>query len=405
MNDHLSMKDFNWQFNGKGDFNKIHLLHPYFAKFNPNLPKQLIKIFTNPSDTVLDPFCGCGTTLVEASLLGRKSIGIDANPLGCFITKAKITPIKDNLLSKINSLIENIEEDIDSYYGENKLFKNKREKIIYSYPNFHNRDYWFTDNALNELAIIKAHINNVKNKDYKDFLLLIFSRIIVYSSNQQTESRYKRVDKKRNKKDIFFQYKNTLLKAKEIMSDYTMKRKNVTSSVFFKDSRYINFINDSSIDLIITSPPYLNSWDYGLYHRFRFFWLDLNVHDYEEKEIGKHLRTIEGRSKNDEVERYRVDMSMCLKGFSRVLKKQKYCCIVNANSIVKKKFIDTNKIIINEARKYNLKLVNLVNRKIFGPHHGMHASLNSKKIIVESKKFINKGKTDKQEQILIFMKD
>jgi len=404
MKNHLLIKKFDWQFSGKSDYHEIHLLHPYFAKFNPKLPRQLINILSKQNDTVLDPFCGSGTTLVEATLQGRNAVGIDANPLGCFFTTVKSSSIKNSLLNTINNFLDIVEESIDSYYGENNILKTKQKKINYSYPDFHNRDYWFTENALNELGIIKAHIKTVGDKDLRNFLLLSFSRIILYASNQQTESRYKRVDKKRGKKDIFLQYKKTLLKAKDIMSNYSMKRKNVIVNIFFKDSRYINFIKRSSIDLIITSPPYLNSWDYGLYHRFRFFWLDLNVHEYEEKEIGKHLRTLEGRSKSDEVERYRIDMSMCLKGFSKVLKKNKYCCIVNANSIVKKRFIDTNKILVDEAKKYNLHLVEIMDRKVFGPHYGMHASLNSKKILVESETFVKEGKTNKKEQILVFMK-
>mgnify|MGYP000654459105 CR=1 FL=1 len=54
----------------------VHNYHPYAAKFIPQLPRYLIKKFTNQYDIVLDPFCGSGTAIVEALLLNRKGMGL-----------------------------------------------------------------------------------------------------------------------------------------------------------------------------------------------------------------------------------------------------------------------------------------------------------------------------------------
>lgn len=63
-----------------------HSLHPYPAKFPPQLPKMILAQFGKKGQTVLDPFCGSGTTLVEANLHCLNAIGVDVNGL-CTDTK------------------------------------------------------------------------------------------------------------------------------------------------------------------------------------------------------------------------------------------------------------------------------------------------------------------------------
>jgi len=383
----------------------IHSVHPYFAKFPSSIPNKYISEYSSVGDTVLDPFCGSGTTPVEATLLGRNAIGVDANPLACFIARVKSTPITGRQLKKTTALLREIESDIDAYHEINSLFSNKKVKINYKIPEFHNRDYWFSKSSLNELAIIKAHLMKINDVLLRDFFLLCFSRIIVFSSNQQTESRYKSVDKKRKPKDVFNQFNKIVISLQQVFEDYSQKRSDVNVEIYNSDSRSINFIKSKTVDLVVTSPPYLNSWDYALYHRFRFFWLDMSIQNFENMEIGKHLRALEGRSKADEVERYRIDMGLCLSEAGRVLKRNKHCVIVNANSIVKKKFIDTSKMIVSEAEKHGFKFIDVLDRQVFGPHYGMHASLNAKNIMVEDEHVREEqGNIAKKEQILILKK-
>ena len=70
-----------------------HDLYRYPARFAPVFAREAIQAFTKPTDLVLDPFCGGGTTLVEALALGRRAVGMDINALATFLTRAKTTPI------------------------------------------------------------------------------------------------------------------------------------------------------------------------------------------------------------------------------------------------------------------------------------------------------------------------
>jgi len=118
-----------------------HGYHRYPAKFLPNLVKKLVEERTNKDDTIADLFAGCGTTLVESKIHGRKSIGVDINPVAALITKAKINPIEpDKVEKQFNAIIESF-----NCYDE----KNYENIAV------HDRiDYWFSPKHKKEIAFI-----------------------------------------------------------------------------------------------------------------------------------------------------------------------------------------------------------------------------------------------------------
>ena len=89
---------------------ELHKVHSYTAKLIPQIPKFLIQNFSKKNETVLDPFCGSGTTLIEANILQRNAIGIDINPLAVLISKVRTNNYNLIQLSKaiteINMLVE-----------------------------------------------------------------------------------------------------------------------------------------------------------------------------------------------------------------------------------------------------------------------------------------------------------
>lgn len=79
-----------------------HLIHPYPAKLLRHIPALFVgaKQLSSPGDVVLDPFCGSGTTLLEAQLAGRDAVGVDTNPLACLIAGAKTTRVAPEVLQQ-----------------------------------------------------------------------------------------------------------------------------------------------------------------------------------------------------------------------------------------------------------------------------------------------------------------
>ena len=103
-------EDRNWSFvdiTRKETLYVSHGYHKYPAKFIPQLVRKLINKYSKEDDTVLDPFGGCGTTLVEAKIAGRNSIGTDISRIAVLISRAKTNFINPNYLDKRNLILIN----------------------------------------------------------------------------------------------------------------------------------------------------------------------------------------------------------------------------------------------------------------------------------------------------------
>ncbi len=137
--------DIDFDF-GNGDTMYLtHSLHPYPAKFPPQLPHTIIKQFARERATILDPFCGSGTTLVEARLLGCNAIGVDVNGLSSLLSKVKATPLSEKELAQIGSFL-------DLVNNENRKWEMKRPKI--NVKEIDGLEHWFQLNVAEELTHI-----------------------------------------------------------------------------------------------------------------------------------------------------------------------------------------------------------------------------------------------------------
>jgi site-specific DNA-methyltransferase (cytosine-N4-specific) len=358
-----TIQNSEWEFeNAETDY-LTHNFHSYPAKFIPQIPSKVIGTYSKEGDVVLDPFCGCGGALVEAKLLGRHSVGVDINPLACLVTKVKVTPVSESSLGQIDKLLSNIEIDINSAYGQSQLVHLGKSRFEVS-P-FYNIDKWFQKHVQKELAIIKGNVDSISEKNLKDFCLVAFSSIINRVSNMESETRYACVSKKIAPKKTFELFQAKLKNMASKMREFALRCKDVRTDVYCADARKLDFLKDGSIDLVVTSPPYIYAWDYNLIHRFRLFWLSYSreyIIDLQNKEIGSHLR-LERKQKaaNDPsvaVNDYVSDMSQALSEMSRVCKNGAMCCTVLGSSQLEGKKIEIDKILIDVARKCDFELEN-----------------------------------------------
>ena len=160
-----------------------HGFHKYPAKFIPQIPKWAIEkhLNGNKGKTILDPFCGSGTTMVESLLSEHNGIGLDIDPFSSLISKVKTTPINLKELKEISDWL------VTSIRGEKKGEFN---------PDCGTIKHWFSEDALNKLSIIRTQINlitdkfgeNKSVKDIQELLLICFSSIIRRVSNADNES-------------------------------------------------------------------------------------------------------------------------------------------------------------------------------------------------------------------------
>ena len=361
-----------------------HDIHPYFAKFAPEIPHNLIRKLTEKEETVLDPFCGSGTTLIESLALDRNAVGVDANPLACLIAKVKTTKLQSGDRKIAKKVVEDVSTNINELYGQQTFSQQEFSKP--KLPEFYNRDKWFNENVQQELSIIKERIETVENERVYDLLRLSFSRIIVGVSNQESESRYTAVEKNISNKETVRRFaKRTTETLNRVKSLDANVSETVSAKVVNTDTHTMDNVGDESVDFVVTSPPYLNSWDYGLYHKFRFKWLKMNVDKFNNREIGRHLRR-----KEDKISRYTDDMRDSLSQIEQKMKPGSRCVIVNATGIVDGEYINTNQVLIDEAAFCGLELEDSVSKDVYGPHFGLRAS--------------NGGGKQKQEVLLAFRK-
>lgn len=331
-------KDFTTQY-------LTHTFHSYPARFIPQIPFSFIKLFTKEKETVLDPMCGCGTTLVEAFLNNRNSIGNDFNPLATLITKVKTTLIDENEFRYFNKKLAVMKRYLDLDYRRvderiNNLPNRKVSKI-------------FNKVVISKLESIRETLLEVREEGHND--LFDFGRVALSSTIWSLVENGDGFDVD----DMF------LKKIKSMQNDLNEMAKIIKTipdvKVICGDARKLE-VNTNSIDLIVTSPPYVNALDYYRAHMYNMLWLGMDFDLFRKHEIGGHSHFITNRFRL--LSEYLGDMLRSMIEMNRVLKKDKLCVIVVGNSSLEYELIESHKFFAEMGKKIGFKLIKTIFRNI-----------------------------------------
>jgi DNA modification methylase len=278
-----------------------HKLHSFPAKFPPQLPATFIDHLTDAEQTVLDPMMGSGTTIIESIKKGRNVIGVDLDPLAILMVKVKtqnydkaeLTYIGKKVLKESYHLFDKHKSRVKEIY-ESRFSKKSRRFI----------EYWFSEEKIMELTSLISAIEKIEHDNIKDFLKLVFSSTIITKTGgvslaiDLAHTRPHRA-KKVLDKDNTVLFENNLskysAKRQEILTKklrsafklFRIKLKENTQAVFENRSQLSQIyqadaqnlpIEDSKIDLIVTSPPYAaNAIDYMRAHKFSLVWFGYEI--------------------------------------------------------------------------------------------------------------------------------
>lgn len=365
-----NLEKFDWEFSSSNTKKTIHNIHPYPAKFIPELPRQLIEsLGVKEGGVVMDPFCGSGTSLVVAQELGYKSVGVDLNPIACLISKVKTHALPANLVE----LAINI--------AESSLSNNPTLDSVEHIPNI---DHWFMKDIQVRVLALKEEISKIEHETAKEALNLCLSSILVRVSNQDSDTRYAAVEKSITAKDVTTNFVNAVL---NLVKAKTSQASEAEAHVINNDILAVKKedIRDQA-GLVITSPPYPNAYEYWLYHKYRMFWLDFDPLAVKEKEIGARAHFFKKNHHTEE--NFYHQMKETLNLLREVMLDGAYAAFVVGRSKIHGKIVNNAEIIKNAAldvgMDYHGELTRTIksNRKAFNLSH---ANIKQEEIVILQK--------------------
>ncbi|MEQ9398769.1 MAG: DNA methyltransferase [Longimicrobiales bacterium] len=353
-----SLQDVDWAFSSADTTYLSHDIHPYPAKFIPQIPAALIRRLSRRGDLVLDPFGGSGTTALEAIRLGRRALSIDANPLAELVGRVKIGRL-DNAASRQLNAFRTLMAGHALSPPEAGGDPGSIAEFIPDVPNI---EKWFAPSAVAELALIRAKSENLDGLA-RDIARLALSRIVVSASFQDSETRYASKPRDVEPGATLAMYIAAL--------DATIRRvEHAEPAVRYGLADFItanaqelrsSLVPDSSVDLVVTSPPYGNATDYHLYHRFRIFWLGFDPRDFGRIEIGSHLRH---QRDGTGFEDYIRDLLPVFEGVGRVLKPGGFAAVVIGDSVYNGEAFASAESLSEGVSSLGLETVELLTRPL-----------------------------------------
>lgn len=233
-----------WDFKGITK-SGIHNIGKYPATMVPDMQYQLLSVISkylnNKNITLLDPFCGSGTTLVIAQELGINSVGIDINPYATLLSFVKTHKYnRTNVCDAISTIKSNLEQESN-----------------FPIYDFYNVKKWFRDDIINSLSQIRHCILLEKSQDIRKFFWICLSEVIFKFSNDRT-STFKLHALPKGKIDLIedkcIEYFIKIINDNSEHLNYS----NITSSniIYGDSSTIINYKLKGEFDIICTSPPY-----------------------------------------------------------------------------------------------------------------------------------------------------
>ncbi|AXE60868.1 DNA methylase [[Mycoplasma] phocae] len=378
--------NINWGRTKNKNFSPIHSISSYLAMFAPSLPDYFIKLYTNENATVMDNFSGRGTTALVARECNRKFIGSDLNPYAYVLTNFKISKLNKqdilNLLDKMNN------QFLNSNYM-NFAIPDKYEELKYFYSDdtlrqliFLREEYgkkWY-ELGKNENAIIAFALGLMHGKSKKDGSSIYFSidmpNVISMAPNyvKNYVANHNLIKPKIN---IFENIKSRI----ENKFDDLLSKEYCGKCFLFDSTKTNDAIMDSSVDLVITSPPYLNIVDYKNSN-----WIKLWLLGYDRKSTLKDIK-LSDKLKYDE---YVIFIKNYLNAIYPKLKKNAKVCLV-VGDIKGEKLIENVWEKLKNEIKYTF--VNIYYDKNYKQNNKTTNMLNSKA-----------GKATKIEKVLIIEK-
>jgi site-specific DNA-methyltransferase (cytosine-N4-specific) len=372
-----TLRNINWDFVGAKTIFSTHGIHPYPAKYIPQIPASLIQELSEPGEHVADIFCGSGTTLIEALSLGRHAVGIDANPLACLISEVKTARLSaedkrslEDLVTRAKALASEISVTTSGLFADEAGFVSHAPR-----PQSEALTFWFEPFVIEELAHALAWCDGLPTETAKKVARVAFSAIVVAVSKQDSDTRYVRRDKNILPGETLRRFARSLANTVEAISEFNR----ALNQEMQCDVYHANLLTKPDIgiiDLVVCSPPYPNAYSYHLYHMTRMVWLGMDQPKFKREEIGSHRKYSSPSKSGATAETFKSELAVICDWLRLHLKENRYACFVVGNSTIRGKAVDNAQLLADVASERGFREVARLNRnmqetkKAFNPAHG-----------------------------------
>jgi len=356
---------------------KMHRIHAYPAKFPAFITTKAIEFASKNGikpNCIADIFCGCGTVALEAKRNNIDFWGCDINPIATMIAKAKSRRLKTSRLVTYHQMIL-------------KNYAHQSAQNSYNHAN-ERLKYWYFEKQYQDLYRLKKAIDEcISEKSiYRDFFLCAFSNILKPTSRWLTKSIKPQLDPAKKPNDV--------LKAFNDQFGFMLTANNETSTSGHSSATFVtgNFLDPSlnkpKVDMIITSPPYVTSYEYADLHQLSSMWLGyaddyrtlregsigslFHVYNFERElkrlndsgsDIVFRLLT-QDKSKARSVAKYFLDMQNVANDCFSMLSDNGIALFVIGNTEYKGVRIDNAKHLVNSLQNCGFKKIFVTKRKI-----------------------------------------
>lgn len=390
--------------------NLMHRIHAYPAKFPAFITTKAIQYAESKAvrvDTVADVFCGCGTVAYETVKANRHFWGCDINPVATLIARTKSRHYdSERLTGYYETILKKFA--LQTFDESDTIANNERVK------------YWFFQQQIEDLSKLKQAIETaVDDETYREFFLCAFSNILKSCSRWLTKSIKPQVDPKKKPHDVMAAF---AMQVKMMQKANMVNEINDGLADIETTNCLLKTVEQPFVDLLVTSPPYVTSYEYADLHQLSTLWLGY-TDDYRsfrdgtigslhgENHLSDHLKHLNhigqdivfklyaiDKSKCRSVSQYYIDMQNAVKKVYELIRPGGATLFVIGNTEYKGVKIDNARHLIETLLDEGFESVEVERRKI------------SNKILTPYRDSVGKFTTDKNsrkiysEEFIIFAK-
>lgn len=302
----------------------IHSWFGYVAGYDAKFVRSVIEEYCDEPDddytpTVFDPYCGSGTTIVEAIDSGRDGIGTEINPFMTFVARAKTDwrTYPEDIATRAREFLDDVKPQVlsafpnttlDSFSGQGTV-EDVRIEAKAPVPDLANIENWYTDSVLEQLRILKGNIKQIDREGLRMLCLLAFASILVDVSNGGYDPSlgYRRDSDGNiieNQANVASAFEEKLTNVVDDVEEVVLDRDDPFGDalVMNSDGEEYPALEGGCADLLVTSPPYVNNMNYIRQTRPHLYWLDYwadrSRRKFEDNMMGSYWQIV----RNEEVE-------------------------------------------------------------------------------------------------------